>query len=210
MHVHKRITKRRYTEEKSGLKGRFVCLWNSLIFFVGEYSSVWPEIFRVLSRIKWRFLRIISGNTHPFSSFVHSRSETYYALLLVCLGLKLLPDIRHCVYWVLAEIWAPDMSHKISNKFVIDHCLGWKVIRLTWSLSRSLPNSVEIVTWNFSKKLFLENFSEILVQTMAILYQNLWNLALLSAIFILRPYCAEKIHASTFICCLHLGNEARP
>jgi len=37
-----------------GLKGCFVCMWNCLIFFVGEYSSVWPEICRVLSQIQWR------------------------------------------------------------------------------------------------------------------------------------------------------------
>jgi len=30
------------------------------------------------------------------------------------------------------------------------------------------------------------------------------------AIFIMRPYCAEKIHTITFICCLHPGKEARP
>ena len=30
-------------------------------FFWGEYSPVWPEIFRVLSQIQWRFLRGISG-----------------------------------------------------------------------------------------------------------------------------------------------------
>jgi len=28
--------------------------------------------------------------------------------------------------------------------------------------------------------------------------------------FILGPYCAEKIHTSTFLCCLHLGKEASP
>jgi len=44
-----------------GLKGRFVCEWNCLIFFVGEYSSVWPKICRVLSQIQWRFLGGISG-----------------------------------------------------------------------------------------------------------------------------------------------------
>ena len=47
-----------------GLKGRFVCVWNCLIFFVGEYSSVWPEICRVLSQIKWRFLGGISGKNY--------------------------------------------------------------------------------------------------------------------------------------------------
>ena len=48
------------------------------------------------------------------------------------------------------------------------------------------------------------------MQTKAILYQNLWNFALLSVIFIVGPYCAEKFHRSTSICCLHPGKEARP
>jgi len=47
-----------------GLKGRFVCAWNCLIFFMGEYSSVWPEICRVLSQIQSRFLRGISGKNY--------------------------------------------------------------------------------------------------------------------------------------------------
>jgi len=174
-----------------GLKGRFVCVWNCLIFFVGEYSSVWPEICRVLFQIQWRFLGGISrknyyGRTfqkfcanqgYPlpkllkfrpnFYNFIlglycteknsnkyfrmlfaprqggtsknesqkedtgkksqdilfsenqlfHSRSGTYYALLLGYFGLKFLPDIRYYVYWVLAEVWAPNSSHNIGNKF---------------------------------------------------------------------------------------------
>jgi len=60
------------------------------------------------------------------TSFVHSRSGTYHALLLGYFGQKFLPDVRHCVCWVLAEIWAPDSFHKIGNKFFIHHCLGWK------------------------------------------------------------------------------------
>ena len=46
------------------LKGMFVCLWNCFILFVVEYSSVWPEICRVLSQIQWRFLRVISGKNY--------------------------------------------------------------------------------------------------------------------------------------------------
>jgi len=38
----------------------------------------------------------------------------------------------------------------------------WILIRLIWNLSRFVINSVEIPTWNFRKKLFRENFSEIL------------------------------------------------
>jgi len=52
------------------------------------------------------------------TSFVHSWSGTYYALLLGCFGMKFLPDVRLCVDWVLAEIWAPDSSHKIENKIL--------------------------------------------------------------------------------------------
>jgi len=33
-----------------GLKGRFVCVWNCWIFFVGEYSTVWPEICRIFPK----------------------------------------------------------------------------------------------------------------------------------------------------------------
>jgi len=60
------------------------------------------------------------------TSFFHSRSGSYYALFLGYFGLKILPDIHHCVYWVLAEIWAPDSSHEIFNNFFIHHCQGWK------------------------------------------------------------------------------------
>jgi len=186
------------------LKGTSVCVWNCLIFFLTEYSSVGREICRVLSRIQSRFLRGISWKNYfrtiflkfcekpklsfskiceisPYSlqfyswsylpwkitkkitqvlscvvctllrthvhkkihkkkiqgrksrtfcfrktDFVHSRSGAYYDLFLGSFGLKTLPDILHCVYWVLAEIWAPDSSHKIFNKFFYHHCQGWK------------------------------------------------------------------------------------
>jgi len=93
---------------------------------------------------------------------------------------------------------------------LFDFFHGWILIRLTWNLSCFVPYSVKILTWNIRKKLFLEKFSEYFVQTKAILYQNCWNFAILSAIFILRPFRAEKIHASTFICWLYLGKEAHP
>jgi len=56
---------------------------------------------------------------------------------------------------------------------LFDFFFGLILIRLTRNLSRFVPNSVEILTWNFRRKLFRENFSEIFVQTKAILYQNL-------------------------------------
>jgi len=45
---------------------------------------------------------------------------------------------------------------------LFDFFRGRILIRLTWNLWLFVPNSVEILTWNFRKKLFRENFSEIL------------------------------------------------
>ena len=131
-HVHKQFTKRRYGEEKPG---RFV--FGKPVLFTVDLG--------LTSLTPWVFL-----------------SEIF-------------PDIRHCVYLVLDEIWAPDSCHKIGNNFFIHHCQSWKEgsfvcetvwffrwwvhICLTWNLLRLFPNSVQILTWNFKKKLFRENFS---------------------------------------------------
>jgi len=104
----------------AGLKGRFCCVRNWLIFFLGEYSPVWPEICRVLSEIQWRILRGIS--------------------------------VKNCF-------------RRIFQKFCANQ-------------DYPLPKLVE----------FRPTF----------------------CYFILDPYRAEKIHTSTFICCLHPGKEARP
>ena len=232
------------------------------IFFVGEYSSVRPEICCVLSQIQWRFLRGIleknyfgrifrkfcanqgyplpktceispyfrqflfwvrivlkkftqvlpyvvctqvrrhthkritkrrygeenPGRCFRKTSFAHSRSGTYYALLLGCFGLKFLPDVRHCVYWVLAEIWGPDSSQKICNKFFIDHCQGRKegsfVCETVWffSWANTHPFDLKFVVFypkvrgdsyvEFQEKTILEEFFGNFMQTKAILYQN--------------------------------------
>ena len=73
-----------------------------------------------------------------------------------------------------------------------------------------IPISAEILGWNFRKKLFRENFSEIVCKTKAILYRNLWNSDLISAISFRVRIALKKIHTSTFVCCLHPGKEARP
>jgi len=179
-HVHKRITKRRYGLER---RGRLV-FGKPVLFTLGL------------------------GLTTPY--FLGVLVSNYYQTIVTA----------------SIEIWAPDSSHKLAINILLitvmaeskvrlcvklfDFFHGCILIRLTWNLSRFVPNSVEILTWNFRKKLFRENFSEIFVQTKPIIYQNLWNFALISAIFILCLYCAEKIHTSTSIFCLHPGKEARP
>jgi len=157
------------------------------------------------------------------TNFVHPRSGTYYALLLGCFGLKFLPDVLHRVYWVLAEIWAPDSSHKIGNKFFTHHCQDWKegsfVCETVWFFSWANIHPFDLKFFAFSPKFsgdssvefqekttsgeFFLNFVQTNLPKLVKFRPTLWN-------FIMGPYCAEKIHTSTFICCLHPGKEARP
>jgi len=132
------------------------------------------------------------------TGFVHSRSGTYCALLLGYFGLKFLLDIRPCVHWVFAEIWAPHSSRKARNKFFIHHCPGWKegssVCETVWFFSwvNTHPFDLKSVAFcpkfsgdsyaEFQEKTISGEFFRNFVKTKAILLQNLWNFALLSAI----------------------------
>jgi len=86
-------------------------------------------------------------------------------------------------------ILTPDSSHKIGNKYFIDHCQGWKkgsfMCETVWFFSWVNTHSFDIkfVAFcpifsgdsyvGFQENLFRENFWEIFVQTKAIIYQNL-------------------------------------
>jgi len=142
------------------------------------------------------------------SSFVHSRSGIYYALLLGYFGLKFLPHVRHCVYWVLNEIRAPDSSHKIYNKIFIDHCQGWKevsyVCETVWFFSwvNTHPFDLKFVAFcpkfsgdsyvEFQEKTISGEFLRNSLQTKAILYKNLWNFTLNSAILLYVRIALKK------------------
>jgi len=132
------------------------------------------------------------------TSFVHRRSGTYYALFLGCFGMKLLPEVLHCVCWVLAEISVPDSSHKIGNNFFVPHCQDWKEGSCVWetvwffSWANTHPFDLKFVAFcpkfngdcyvKFLEKTISGEFFRNFVQTKAILYRNLWNFALLSEI----------------------------
>ena len=53
-------------------------------------------------------------------------------------------------------------ERKVHCAKLFDFFRGRILIRLTWNMSRFVPTTVEILTWNFRKTLFQENFSEIL------------------------------------------------
>jgi len=120
--------------------------------------------------------------------FCHSRSGTYYALFLEYSGLKFLPHVCHCVYWVLGEIWAPNSSHKIENNFLFITVMAIRKVRLCvklfdfFSWVNTHPFDLKFVAFcpkfsgdpymefqekTISGKIFI-NF----VQTKTILYQN--------------------------------------
>ena len=105
------------------------------------------------------------------TSFVHSRSGTNYALLLDCFGLKFLPDVRHCVYWVLIEISSSDSSHKIGNKFFIDHCRGWKegsfVCETVWFFSWVNSHSFDLKFFALCPKFSGDSYVEFQEKTIS-------------------------------------------
>jgi len=274
----------------------FVCVWNCLIFYLVEYSSVWSEICRVLSKIQSRFLCEILGKNYSmrtFQKFCANQDQNLwnFALLsailfwirialkkltqvlsyVVCsqvrrhvhkqitkrryekeklrpfvfgkpilftLGLGLTTPyslgilvwnfyqkfvIASIQFWLRSKTQIRPIRFKIIFLFItawaerkVRLCetvwffLGWILIRWTWILSRFVLNSVKILTWNYNKKTIMGEFFRNFVQTKAILYRNLWNSSLISAISFWVRIALKKIHTITFVCCLHPGKEARP
>ena len=164
-------------------------------------------------------MRVRKARTFCFrkTNFVHSRSGTSYALLLGYIGLKFLPDIGHCVYCVLAEIWNPNSSHRISNKFFIRHCQARKegsfVSETVWFFSwvNTHPFHVKFVVFcpkfsrdsyvEFQEKTILGEFFRNFVKNQGNPLPKHVKFRPTFCNFILGPNCVEQIHRSTFICC---------
>ena len=145
------------------MKGRFVCVWNYLIFFLGEYSSVWPEICRVLSQIQWRFLRGISGENHfgrifqkfcenqgyPLAKLVKLR-PTFCNIFRVRIELKKLTQVLSYVVCpqvsrqVHKQIPKKGYSEEMRGRFVFG-----KLVLFTFGLKFTPPYSLGILVWNF-------------------------------------------------------------
>ena len=142
-HIHKQITKRRYREQKPG---HFV-FGKPVLFTLGL------------------------GLTTPYSLglFVWKFYQTF---IIVCIEfwLRFEPQIRPTRFsinflFITARV---ERKARLCVK-LFDFFPRWILIRLTWNLWRFVPNTVHIHTRNFRKKLFRDNFSEILWNTKAIL-----------------------------------------
>jgi len=133
-HVHKRITRRRYGEENLG---RFV-FGKPVLFALGlGLTSLYS-----LGVLVWNF----------YQTFVTVSIEFW---------LKLEAQIRPtrlAINFLLMTVRAERNVRLCMKPF--DFFGGRILIRLTWNLSHFAQNSVDILTWNFRKNLFRENFPE--------------------------------------------------
>ena len=135
-HVHKWITKRRYGEENPW---RFV-IRKPVLLTLGlglttPYSlgvSVW-NFYQTFATVSTEFWLRFEAQIRPTRLVINFLFITARAERKVRLCCKLFDFFR-----------------------------GRILVRFTWNLSRFFRNSVEILTWNFRKKLLWENFSEIL------------------------------------------------
>ena len=135
-HVHKQITKNRYGKEKSG---RFV-FEKPVLFTLGL------------------------GLTTPYylGIFVWNFYQTF-VIVFIEFWLRFEPHIRATRLEINFLFITARAERKVRLCVkLFDFFRGWILIRLTWNWWCFVPNSVEILMWNFRKKLFWENFSEIL------------------------------------------------
>ena len=135
-HVHKQITERRYGEEKPG---RFV--FGKPVLFTLGLGLTAPYSLRILV---WNFYQTsVAVSIEFWLRFEPQTRPTRFAINFLFITARAERKVRSCVK-------------------LFDFFPGWILIRLTWNLSRFVPNSVEILTRNFRRKPFRENFSEIL------------------------------------------------
>jgi len=142
-------------------------VWNCFIFFLGEYSSVWPDFFRVLSQIMLRFLRAISGKNY-FGRTFHKfcANQDYHLPKLV----KFRPTFCNFFSWYLLR-WK--ISRKITQVLSYVVCTQLrrqvheiitkrrygeeksgrfdfgKPVSFTLSLGLTTPYSLGLLVWNF-------------------------------------------------------------
>jgi len=282
-----------------GLKWRFVCAWNCLIFFLGEYSSVWPEICRVLSQIQSRFLRGISGKNYfrrifqkfcanqgslpklvkfrpTFCNFFlgsYCLEKVHTSAFICCLhpGKETRPQTKNkkkirgrktktfcfrknsfvhslglglttpyslgILVWIFyqtfvilpIEFWPIFETQIRPTRFVINFLFitvkAERKVRLCVKLFYFFPRRILIcLAWNLS--LFFRNSSRFLREILGKNYfgrifhkfcanqgyhlPKLMKFRPTFCNFILDLYCIEKVQKNAFICFLHPGKEARP
>ena len=183
-HVPKNITKGRYGEEKAGC---FV-FGKPVLFTLGLGLTTPYSLGIFVSNFYQTF---VTASIEFWLRFESQIRPTRLAINLLFVSTRAKRKVHLCVK-------------------LFDFFREWILIRLTWNLLRFFPNSVEILGLNFKKKNISGEIFKNFVQTKVMLYQNLWNSDLISAISFWVRIALNKIHTNTFIYFLHLGKEAHP
>ena len=181
--VHKKITERRYRGEKPGHS-----VFGKPVLFTLGLGLTSPYSLGILV---WSFYQTF----FIVSNYFWLRFEPQIRPTILAINFLFITDRTERKVRVCAQLF--------------DFFRMRILIRLTWNLSRFVPNSVEILTWNFRKKQFRDNFSEMLCKP-RLSSTETCEISHYILKFFLGPYCAEKIHTNTFICCLHPGKAERP
>jgi len=151
------------------------------------------------------------------TSFVHSRSWTYNALLLHILVWNFYQSfiIVSTKFWIRFEPQIRPPGFAISFLFVttraewmvrlcvklFDFFRGWIVIRLIWNFVAFCPKFSRDSYVKFQEKTISGEFIINFIENKGYLLPNLVKFRRTFGNFIMGSYCVEKIHTSTFICC---------
>jgi len=177
-HVHKQITESWYGEEN---QGRFV-FGKPILFTLGLGLTATYS----LGILVWNFYQTsVAVSIEFWLRFQPQIRPTRFAINFLFITARSERKVRSCVK-------------------LFDFLPGWILIRLTWYFSRFVPNWVEILTLNFRRKPFREKFWEILWKP-RLSSSKICEISPYFLQFFSGPYCTEKIHASTFVYCLHPG-----
>jgi len=137
-------------------------------FFLGEYSSVWPEICRVLSQTQWTLLRGISGKNYfgrIFQKFCANQGypipNLWNSALIsaisfqVRIALKKLTQVLSCVVYtqvrrsVHKQITKRRHGEEKPGRFFLE-----KSVLFTLGLGLTTAYSLVILVWNFFQTFF--------------------------------------------------------
>jgi len=182
-HVHKQITKRRYEEENPR---HFV--FRKPVLFTPGLGLTTPYSLGILV---WNFYQtFVTVSVEFFLRFEPQIRPTRLEINFLLITAKAERKVRLCVK-------------------LFDFFRGWKLIRLTWNLSRFVQIQGRFLRGISGKNCFGRIFQKFCANQGYPL-PKLVKFRRTFCNFIQDLYCAEKIRTSTFICCLHQGKEARP
>jgi len=182
-HVHKEITKTRDEEEDPG---RFV-FGKPVLFILGLGLTTPYSLGILVWNFYQKFFTVSVEFWLRFEPYIRpTRLELYFLFITSRAERK----VHLCAK--LFDFFSWVNTHSFDLKFVA-FCHKFSVGFLV----------------EFQEKLFREDFSQILYKP-RLSYTKTCEISPTFCNFVPGSYCAEKIHASTFICCLHPGKEARP